>query len=77
MYQMVKLAGDTDTNCAIVGGMIGAFTGIDNIDMSKVKKVLECQIHTDYTNFNGGRPAFMQPGRGCIDEMIQLMAIAP
>ena len=28
MFQTVRLAGDTDTNCAIVGGVIGAFVGV-------------------------------------------------
>jgi len=32
MYQTSLLAGDSDTNCAIVGGVIGAYSGIDNID---------------------------------------------
>ena len=40
------LAGDSDTNCAIVGGLIGAYVGVKNIDQSKVKKVLECDIKT-------------------------------
>ena len=29
IYQVTKLAGDTDTNCAIVGAVIGAYVGID------------------------------------------------
>ena len=32
MKQTAMLAGDTDTNCAIVGGLIGAYTGLKNID---------------------------------------------
>ena len=32
MEQTAMLAGDTDTNCAIVGGLIGAYTGLKNID---------------------------------------------
>ena len=40
------LAGDSDTNCAIVGGLIGAYVGVKNIDQSKVKKVLECDVTT-------------------------------
>ena len=38
------LAGDTDTNCAIVGGLVGAYLGIKRIPESKVKKVLECNV---------------------------------
>ena len=36
MEQTAMLAGDTDTNCAIVGGLVGAYTGLKNIDKSKV-----------------------------------------
>ena len=32
MYQTTMLAGDSDTNCAIVGGIIGAYCDIENID---------------------------------------------
>ena len=42
MEQTVMLGGDTDTNCAIVGGLIGAYCGVENIDVSKKFKVLGC-----------------------------------
>ena len=35
MMQTTLLGGDTDTNAAIVGGVVGAYAGIDNIDASK------------------------------------------
>ena len=35
MMQTTLLAGDSDTNAAIVGGVIGAYVGVDNIDMIK------------------------------------------
>ena len=38
------LAGDTDTNAAIVGGMIGAAVGIDGLPKSYVDKVLKCDL---------------------------------
>ena len=56
MYQTVKLAGDSDTNCAIVGGVIGAYTGIDNIDQEKIKKVLECKLSAGYVSASSYRP---------------------
>jgi len=28
MWQTTSLGGDTDTNCAIVGGLIGAYLGL-------------------------------------------------
>ena len=43
MFQTTVLQGDTDTNCAIVGGVVGAYAGIDWIDAAKLKKLLECR----------------------------------
>ena len=34
--QTTNLMGDTDTNCAIVGGVVGAYAGVDNIDNAKL-----------------------------------------
>ena len=74
MEQIAMLAGDTDTNCAIVGGLVGAYTGIDNIDKEKIRKVLDCDLD------KGGqprRPDHVKPmidGFDCIKELI---AIAP
>lgn len=42
MTQTVMLGGDTDTNCAIVGGLVGAYLGLKLIPKSKVDKVLNC-----------------------------------
>ena len=42
MRQTVKLQGDTNTNCAIVGGMVGAYVGLNFIDDDKLRKVLDC-----------------------------------
>ena len=44
MRQTLMLAGDSDTNCAIVGGLVGAYVGVSKIDKDKVKKVLERDI---------------------------------
>ena len=44
MRQTSMLAGDTDTNCAIVGGLVGAYIGIKSIPSEKVQKVLECDL---------------------------------
>lgn len=38
----LRLAGDTDTNAAIVGGMIGAVIGRDKLPADYVRKVLNC-----------------------------------
>ena len=42
MWQTASLGGDTDTNCAIVGGLIGAYLGLRLIPKAKVDKVLNC-----------------------------------
>ena len=44
MEQTAMLAGDTDTNCAIVGGLVGAYVGVSKIPKEKLKKVLECNL---------------------------------
>ena len=78
MRQVVKLQGDTDTNAAIVGGLIGAYVGLDNIDVAKVRKVLECKpVQTEDSPLSHVRPKFVCPGHGCIDEMLELIRIAP
>ena len=77
MYQTTMLAGDSDTNCAIVGGIIGAFAGIDNIDTEKTKKVLECEVEKGQSSSASRRPKFIQPAKGCIDEMLALITMAP
>lgn len=41
MIDIIKRGGDTDTNCAIAGGLLGAIYGIDNIDkrwLNSIKK---------------------------------------
>ena len=71
MRQCVKVQGDTDTNACIVGGLIGACVGLDNIDTKKVKKVLECRLRPQSSRARSQRrPQFIQPGISCVDEMI-------
>jgi len=79
MRQVTKLQGDTDTNCAIVGGVIGAYAGLDNIDVDKVRKVLECRLPKRPVTHAAvdRRPDFVMPGEGCVDEMIELVEISP
>lgn len=44
MFQVTRLQGDTDTNCAIVGGIAGAYVGVDKIDRHKLRTLLKCRI---------------------------------
>lgn len=71
------MQGDTDTNCAIVGGVIGAYVGLDRIDPAKVRKVLECKLQKNLHHRSATRPKFIMPGEGCIDEMLELVRISP
>jgi ADP-ribosylglycohydrolase len=40
MTQIIREGGDTDTNAAIAGGMIGALVGLSKIDEEMRNKVL-------------------------------------
>jgi ADP-ribosylglycohydrolase len=44
VLETILFAGDTDTNGAIVGGMIGAFYGRSNLPLMMVDKVLNCDL---------------------------------
>jgi len=79
MRQVTKLQGDTDTNCAIVGGITGAYVGVHNIDEQKIRKLLQCKLEAvrKYICDSGDRPKFILPGEGCIDEMLELVRISP
>ena len=68
------LAGDADTNCAIVGGLIGAYTGLANIDQEKVKKILESDHSKGSTKT---RPSYIRPMKNGFDLMLELIALAP
>jgi len=72
--ETLRMGGDSDTNCAIVGGLIGAAVGLLNIDPAKVKKVLTC----DTAKGRHKRPDFLNPGKGDVRAMIeQLLEFAP
>ena len=38
--ETIRLGGDTDTNACIVGGMIGALVGYNNIPQDMIQKLL-------------------------------------
>lgn len=74
MRQTSMLAGDTDTNCAIVGGLVGAYLGIGHIPDDKVKKVLECDVSLGKPS---RRPEFCKVKNGGFDSIIKLLSILP
>lgn len=62
--------GDTDTNACIVGGLIGAAVGVNNIPESMRNSVLNCDTNLG----KHPRPAFLHPRQ--IDDLIsQLLHI--
>ena len=74
MKQCAILAGDTDTNCAIVGGLVGAYVGVDNIDRKKLQKVLECDHEQGGLN---DRPDLVKPMVSGFDSIRKLIEIIP
>jgi hypothetical protein len=58
MRDILSKRGDTDTNAAIIGMVLGARDGLEGLDQNWVKKVLSWNIK------KGGhqRPAFLVPG---------------
>ena len=42
--EVISLAGDSDTNACIVGGMIGGLLGFKALDENMVKIVLSCDV---------------------------------
>ena len=79
MFQVTKLQGDSDTNCAIVGGIAGAYVGVDKIGQHQLQTLLECRQDKAriVSNAGGAKIKFIMPGWGCIDQMLELIRIAP
>ena len=63
--ETLRLGGDSDTNCCIVGGLIGAATGLSLIDPQKIAKVVNCDTSTGVK-----RPDFINPGKSDVLQMI-------
>jgi len=73
MRHLLDLGGDTDTNCCIAGGILGALHGESKLPKEQIKKVLELDTKEDGRE----RPAFLEP-RKCLRKMISdIIAIRP
>jgi len=58
---MIMQGGDTDTNAAIVGGLIGAARGLSAFTPRQIEALLS--VRPDLPGFNGRpRPGFLVPG---------------
>lgn len=60
MRRTLTLGGDTDTNCCIVGGLMGAAVGAEEIPYIYRKTLLECNI---LKGKQPKRPDFVQPAK--------------
>ena len=65
----VKLAGDTDTNACIVGGMMGALYGRQGLPYEKVQVCLKCNLGK---GTKPSRPAKVQPAK-CFESQFDIM----
>ena len=45
--EVISLAGDSDTNACIVGGMLGGLLGFKALDENMVKTVLSCDVTSE------------------------------
>lgn len=63
MKEVINYGGDTDTNAAIVGGVIGAYFGPEYLEDSKLKIMLK---FNPYKNGLRSRPSIYSPGFGML-----------
>lgn len=81
MKYMVSLGGDTDTNAAIVGGLVGASFGLKKLNKDLVMKLLDfrCQSRKDQQQYGVRhvRPAFLVPGEDLLPKALKLFKHAP
>ena len=71
---MLLGGGDTDTNAAIVGGLLGAAQGVSAIDENQIKTVLNFNL-----KFHRGkkRPDFLVPNNKLQTMLIKVMENCP
>ncbi len=62
MSSVIGKGGDTDTNAAIVGGLIGSIIGFKNLPLDYVRKSISLKFDESY-NFMVKRATFYEPRR--------------
>jgi ADP-ribosyl-[dinitrogen reductase] hydrolase len=75
MKETLEYGGDTDTNCCIVGGLLGARCGLGKMPQDLVQLVLECTTHAGDPKRK--RPNEFVPGRCLLGEINALLDVAP
>lgn len=75
MREVVSLGGDSDTNCCIVGALIGAYVDIENIEERMLSKVFSFDCTNEETLLYVGtkRPDFLNVGPYCIGVFEELL----
>ena len=73
--QIIREGGDTDTNAAIVGGMLGALLGVKKIPAYMVNKVL--QFDCLNTKDDRLRPEFLSAKLHAVKKIKELINIRP
>ena len=58
MRSVLQRGGDTDTNLAIVGGLIGTLVGFKNIPQKYVRKMMEVNYSNKELKGGHDRPGF-------------------
>lgn len=73
MSEVLLQGGDTDTNAAIMGMILGAKFGFSQLNTDMLKKV------ETYTTLKGGhkRPDFLIPGKGMLKNLTQFLSNLP
>ena len=61
MRQVTRLGGDTNTNCSIVGGMIGAYIGASTLPQDKIRRLLNCDTSLATNKAARNRPSHFDP----------------
>jgi hypothetical protein len=75
MSQIIGEGGDTDTNAAIAGGLIGALVGIKNLHKTMVKKILSFDCTSETAKKK--RPEFLSTKLNLMKNIKKLIEIMP
>ena len=74
MYQTLKLGGNADSNCAAVGGIIGAMIGLRNLPRDKLRKIISCDT---LKGKKGGQSPTNLPTLSTFEMVRQLISVGP
>lgn len=72
--ETISLGGDTNSNAAVVGAMIGAYLGESNLPETHVQKILNCDLQFSQCE---DRPISFQPARSLMSLFDHLVENCP